>query len=580
MRKIQREISPAPWHRACLPVMVVTFWASSAAAGVVVVQPEVFTVGPMADDVCDYHDIQSAINNAASGDVVRVTSGTWAVASSLEIYNMSLSLVGGYSNCSDTTSDPATPTIANHTAVDGTVLIIANGFAGIESVLVRNFNLTNGDGGLIDGGGLDVSGELEVRLDNVDIYGNEADYGGGIRVHGTFAPTLVLEGGSVIGGTGAFTGDNSATFNGGGIYCSEGGFIEWVDASINYNNALHGGGMYLDDCTLTMPNAAGSTLRTVEIRGNQALQMGGGLRVVNGASASLESALNRQVRISNNEAQNGGGVSVDDAQFAGAGVHIEENEASSLGGGVHLDTDASLDLSRGNPTGANCPNRPRCATLTRNQGGSGGGGAYVFDGSVLDLRQVFVERNSAPSSAAVGVSFATLVMRDVQVASNIATASPAGNVMLAGGSTLDLRHITLALNTADEALRLTNNASALVSDSILWQPGDTLVSNDGSGSLNGSCNNGSENTTLTGAVTHPPGFITEGVPLSPPPVLFLDSESQNIDACDDAPAPNPAFDLAGQMRITDLGDATNLAGPLDRGALEHFPPLFADGFEE
>jgi hypothetical protein len=107
-----------------------------------------------------------------------------------------------------------------------------------------------------------------------------------------------------------------------------------------------------------------------------------------------------------------------------------------------------------------------------------------------------------------------------------------------------------------------------------------MVANDGTGSLNGSCNNGSENTTLTGAITHAPGFITEGEPDTPPPVLHLATESENIDACDDAPAPNPAFDLVGQLRIVDLAEVANVAGPLDRGALERHPPLFADGFED
>jgi len=106
------------------------------------------------------------------------------------------------------------------------------------------------------------------------------------------------------------------------------------------------------------------------------------------------------------------------------------------------------------------------------------------------------------------------------------------------------------------------------------------VAGDGTGSLNGSCNNGSENTTLTGAVTHVPGFRTEGSPDAPPPVLFLSPDSENIDTCDDAPALNPAFDLVGQLRLVDIIDMKNLEGPLDRGALEYHPPLFADGFED
>jgi hypothetical protein len=60
----------------------------------------------------------------------------------------------------------------------------------------------------------------------------------------------------------------------------------------------------------------------------------------------------------------------------------------------------------------------------------------------------------------------------------------------------------------------------------------------------------------------------------------LAPDSANVDACDDAPAPNPAFDAVGSPRVVDVTDVADQAGPLDRGALEYQPPIFIDGFED
>jgi hypothetical protein len=70
------------------------------------------------------------------------------------------------------------------------------------------------------------------------------------------------------------------------------------------------------------------------------------------------------------------------------------------------------------------------------------------------------------------------------------------------------------------------------------------------------------------------------MPGSPPPVLQLAADSQNIDTCNLDPAPNPAFDLLGHPRVVDDPAVADLAGPLDRGAVEHSPPIFSDGFED
>lgn len=556
-------------------------WAPNTDAQIVL-PPVTHTVGPGGGPPCDFSSIQAAIDAAATGDIIRVTTGiNWLVASSLTIANKSLTLVGGYSDCEDTTSDPDQPSTVSGLGFVSTLTVSRN-IAGVQNVLVRNFTLRMGEGGNDKGGGVDLSGAVVLRLDNVRVQENEADYGGGIRIHGgPPIPTLRLEGGSLIGGIDAFVIHNNAFQNGGGIFCDNGGIIEWLDASINFNTALNGGGISMNDCTLTMPAASGSELRAVEIRGNQALTNGGGIHALNSSELNISSAGNRQVRISNNKADggNGGGVFLLGSDLFAKGVQIEENTAGDTGGGVHM-SGSSLELDRGDSGGANCPERERCATLYRNHADGQGGAVYLFGASVADLRQVFVDRNTANDMPGMLVSIgASLIMRDVQLSANNARLANT-ELIFASASTLDFRHVSAAFNDVDQVIRTIDGTNVKIHDSILWQPGlDTLVG-DGSAILDLSCNNAVEDVTLPGAAMHPPGFLTGEKLTERRPVLRLAPDSQNVDACDNNPGPSPDSDALGLPRVVDNPEVADQSGPLDRGALEFQPPIFEDGFED
>lgn len=567
-------------YRAWILLLLWPMWAN---AGIVVV-PNTITFGTGAS--CDFQSafdsIQDAIDSANSGDTIRITNeASWIVPSGLVVANKSLTIVGGFSNCSDTTTDPNTRSYIN---ADGfsTTLTVSNAIAGVPTVLVRNIVLSGGNGAASKGGGVDLRGGILLRLDYVKVQNSDADRGGGIRVHGgPPIPTLRLEGGSLIGGMSKFDDPNNAFLYGGGIYCDNGGIIEWQDASINYNSALAGGGMYLNGCTVTMPAAPGNTFRTVEIRGNEVLEQGGGLVAINSSSLTLGSALNRQVWIRNNKAVSfGGGIYMIGSSLDAAGLKLEENQAGGTGGAAYL-FGSTFDLSRGNPTGANCPDKSRCATVTRNLTTSIVGGIFGTSTSVIDLRQVFVESNSASNVAALGVTGdSTLVLRDVQLAGNSATNLSGTALISSNDATLDLRHVTAASNDVDELVDSVTASNVTIHDSILWQPGVPTLDDDGTGTLDLLCNNASENATMAGAVTHAPGFLAGDVFGLPIPILHLAPTSQNIDTCADVPPSNPAFDIIGQLRVVNIPEVSNLAGALDRGASEFQPPLFKDGFED
>ncbi len=555
-------------------------WSHSVGAGVIVPPAITFGLGASCDFDAASFDIQDAIDSSSSGDTIRITNeANWLVPSGLVVANKDLTILGGFSKCSDDTSDPNSPSILN-AAGFSTTLTVSNAIAGVPTVVVRNIVLSGGNGGANQGGGVDLSGGILLRLDHVYVRGSDANYGGGIRVHGgPPIPTLSLEGGSLIGSTSMFADPNNAFLEGGGIYCDQGGIIEWEDASINFNSALSGGGMYLDGCTLTMPSAAGGELRTVEIRGNEVLEQGGGLAAGSLSSITLTSELNRQVKISNNKAgTTGGGIYLINASLNAAGLKLEQNEAGGNGGAAYL-IDSTLDLNQGNPTGVNCPDRSRCATITRNISTAPVGAVLGASSSVIDLRQVFVESNSGSSVAALSVgNGSTLLLRDVQLAGNTATGGTT-RLISAVDATLDFRHVTAASNDVNTLIRTLESSKVTIHDSILWNPGIPILGGDDSAILDLSCNNASENATFAGAVTHAPGFLTGDLVGLPLPILQLAPASQNIDICDDLPPSNPAFDILGQLRVVDIPEVPNGAGALDRGATEYHPPLFKDGFE-
>lgn len=82
--------------------------------------PETKTVGPGGGPPCDFSGIQAAIDCANSGDTIRISNQqNWTVNPGLVVANKSLTIVGGFSDCADTTSD-STPSIINGAGLDTT----------------------------------------------------------------------------------------------------------------------------------------------------------------------------------------------------------------------------------------------------------------------------------------------------------------------------------------------------------------------------------------------------------------------------------------------------------------------------
>lgn len=221
--------------------------------------------------------IQQGIDLVVSGGTVNAAAGTFKENL---VINKRLTLNGAGSD----------KTIVDGQDKDSTINVGTSS----TSNLISNVAVINGKAAL--GAGIFNRGTLELR--NVEIYGNDAAYGGGIINGNTGALTLVN----------ANIHNNVATGMGGGVY-NDGGTITLTSGSITYNAAEDGGGF----CN-------------------------GGRLYLNGGSIAYNTASNR-----------GGGIG-NWATLILAGTTITDNTATNAGGGIYKESGSSVTLNSGSVT--------------------------------------------------------------------------------------------------------------------------------------------------------------------------------------------------------------------------------------
>jgi hypothetical protein len=301
----------------CLGLALVLLWASMLTAAATLSGGA--TNSPASElhvcpSGCAFASIQSAVDAADPGAVIKVATGTYTDIhirdgiTQVVYVNKSVTLQGGYMAADWTTPDPA----ANPTTLDaqrkGRGLVIS----GTISSTIAGFDITGGDAA-----GL---GPFEW-----------GDVGGGIFVHDAT---------TIIGANRIFS--NTAPTGGGGV------FVNDSEATLSNNLIISntgteggGAGVFLFH-SLAILN--GNT-----IRGNRNLRGGwGGGIYVGGSDATLTNNL-----VTHNSAYlYGGGVSISSSTASVSGNVLQGNNANR-GGGVHLyfsDVTLRNNLITGNTT--------------------------------------------------------------------------------------------------------------------------------------------------------------------------------------------------------------------------------------
>ena len=354
--------------------------------------------------VTSWPDLQTEINNAASGDTVTLAHKYTAASSH------------------------------DRLKIDGnkTVTIDLNGF-----VLNRNLNSEKNNGHVIEvfggstliikdssatanaagtgkitggysarGGGIYVNKNAALKIESGTITGNEADVdGGGIYLAGD----LEMTGGTIT--------DNEADDTGGGIYVSADGKFDLQNAKITDNDAFNTGG------AIRMHLREDSTINNCTISGNKAVtDIGGGISM--DAKDKTLTITDSHID-NNNSADDGGGIYLHNGTVVMTGGTVSRNFSSCDSGGVKVTKNTTFTATN--------------VTFNGNTADSEEGGAIKNFGTTA-LKNCNITNNSAGKQGggvfndATDGSAGKLTVEDCKIAGN--SASKGGGIYTDGTLTL------------------------------------------------------------------------------------------------------------------------------------------------
>ena len=561
----------------CAGILVMLILAASAPG----VSAATFTVG--ADVACDYSDLNIAllatIINGPGPDLIRVATNQ-TYAGEFLIDNQSVSIVGGYSNCSDTT---ATGRTVISRAFDERAFRISGTTNGVRTIELVNLDIRF-DGAIsavLDyGGTIHITGGHLVYLQNTNVDGGTAARGGGIWVDNSIL--ILIDGSSVV--------FNHATIEGGGIACTgSSATVALTSATIANNNADFGGGLHLSDgCTLN--DFSGGGLEGVIL--NTADVNGGGIWAGGGAKVNLIGASAHPALVNDNDAQRGAGIFV-----TGTGTllgitdsHVTANDATLFGGGIFAESSAQATMER--TLGADCHDPDDCSKLGSNTaaGSSGGAALYIDSGANVKIRQTKITGNVATDF--LGPVIYIGGAGQLRLEGDILTGNRGNEVVLLDDSAFfQAAYISASGNNVPPGsggtpafyANVTSTTTAAIYSSIIYNAtyGGAVY---GGGAIGAShtwdclivhSSLGLDSGSFIAVAD--PRFVNPGIGN-----YHLRPDSPAIDSCDTFNFTPVDNDIDDETRGWDDPASTNILGFFDRGADEYRAPaglIFADGFE-
>ena len=491
------------------------------------------TVGTEAN--CDFNTINDALGSVPRGGSVSIRLSNNAPHDSFLSVDRNLTIIGGYTNCSDSTADANAPSEIQGIGNNQPNAHLS-GFSNPIDVNVILVNLRIQQGSSSRGGGIRVTAANSVRLSNVDVLSNTAtEFGGGIYLDGSKGASLVIEHDSNVAG-------NIAEQRGGGVYCVDANaanesFLDFRSGVVSGNvAAAHGGGFYLDGCDLN--GSASGTRRVTENEVDKVPYTdvlldefgsvsGAGIYATGGSHIQLgsrQSLTSIDTNVGRHNIYNGFGFHYEVDRGEGGGValvgnslaefvntHIADNQAAE-GGGVIIRPGARLEMRKAPNGCVDHPDYSGCASLTGNrargfdsgftgcvssdQNWAGRGGAIALRGGSAELDGVWVKGNQVnqtdgctfsnhiryPHGAAFDVRGGSIDILNTVVHGN--GHSSADDVIHVSGTGVLFRafHSTIFGNSSvDDALMRTSNGAPAIGlfNSIVVESAK-LYENDGS----------------------------------------------------------------------------------------------------
>lgn len=576
---------------------------AAPALGQIIIPPTVVWVGP--EDECDFTSIQEWLDQPPCpfcppplGGLQLRLSDNYQHSGNFEI-NSSVSIIGGFPACGEPSvlgnrkflsSTALGPLITLHGPINNPIRVTLGGLDLVGS------NSTSPLGGV-----LKLEGGVNLELQNTHVRAGRAIQGGGVAITGDNNRLTITFDSEIR--------NNHVVQDGGGIWCEDGGVIDFQEGSISANSAnTRGGGIGLNDCVLT-----GLALnKTRRVTDNQVTRnavpsdpdepgLGGGI-YVRGANARVElGGILTRTRIENNAVDHKTGDPPDLMHVSGGGLHAEESARVILrnveffdnqaphGGGLSVN-DAMVDIDR---TSGPClaSRDSECSAFIGNKASNfeeaalnlHGTGAAILAAGAKPLtvrRSTFRENESFPAHGLAG-PFGSLIETTGDFNGRIVFAQNLAFINDLDGSTgnyyFHLRTLgtagvrflqnTVAFNESVAALlRFGEDAPFEAVGNILWEPDTGKMSFQDVPAALSACN--VLEKSLPAAVnqsntTEDPGFVdfsTADFHLAP--------GSPAVNRCDDRDGRLTAgFDIEGRARPSSNG-GNPLLGNYDSGAFE------------
>jgi len=356
-------------------------WLMGSQNSVALADPGILYVAPGGDcggaTPC-YATVQTAVDAASEGDVIKIAQGTYTAVQNVPSLNTatftatqivaitkSVTIRGGYATADWDTPDPVSHPTTLDAQGQGRVLVITGDIAPtIEALYITDGDAT-GLGGTSwagVGGGVYVNNATALISSNV-VYSNTADAGGGLYLGYTNATlnnntvssntARLSAGGLYLYSSPATLNDNIVSGNtssgwGGGLLVSYSNAMLRGNI-VTSNTGVWGGGVCLDGIN---PTLGGNTIYS------NTAECGGGVFLYHS-----DATLSDNTIYSNIAANQGGGLWLEGETPTLINNVVADNQATRLGSGIFI--------ARSSP-------RLLHTTIARNSGGDGSG-LYVTD---------------------------------------------------------------------------------------------------------------------------------------------------------------------------------------------------------
>ncbi len=553
-----------------------------AAAGSIV------TVGADADIGCDYHSIQSAINDVNASEIRVANNKTYT--ENLSIVGGNKKILGGFGNCTEAVlgiSNLSQALVTGNGAVP--VVNVNVGTPGVHNIELKRLRVGNGTDGvsIVAQNGA----ELSVLVSGLQMFNNSQN-GLNVLSNTNGLADVILN-------------DVTVNFNNdSGVDCSGSNTNVRVagESEISDNDAPSGGGMFVHDgCTMNVYSP-------VQIKNNSANTSGGGVNVSNaifnaiGVYAYCENGIcfgddSEPVVISGNDGDaddnlNGSGGAIiasgQSTEVTMNNTRITNNHAF-IGGGMYVVGGAKLSLAGYEEPVQSCWNPSACVEIKNNTANTGGGFYAAGANSEITIHAAHFTNNRSNNGAAGVVSGEATALVSASVVYgngllNDAVYSNNSLFRLSGGIDfspgLTLNAVSIADNHLTGVVFNNNRGDLDVSSSIVFDTHNVYQETGNNATQQFECVIAHEKTSFLGD-----GTVSVVNPLNTP--VFINPQQGDYHLVFNSPAIDYCHktenevltDIDYDQRGIDDPDNVDLFGLYDIGADEFNDLIFRDDFE-